>query len=689
MLAGAPWYSRPVEDVAAALQVDTTIGLPAGEVAARLERHGPNRLPRQPPPGPLSLLLRQFTSLLVYILLFAAGLSLALGDWLEFAAIIVIAVFNGVLGFVQEHRAEQALSALESLSVPTATVLRDGASQTVATEDVVPGDVLLLEEGDIVAADARLIAAIALSANEALLTGESVPVDKVVEARPAPTPLAEQNCLVFQGTQIARGRGRAIAVRTGASSEMGRIASNVLAQPQEETPLQHELHRVGRVLAIAAGVLCLGVFIIGIARGIDTDKMLLTAASLGVAAIPEGLPAASTVVLALGVQRMASRNALVRRLSSVETLGSVTMVFTDKTGTLTQNRMRVEETWLAGSERDFLNVARFCNNAELAEKSDAHRGDPTEIALLDYVKQHDGPSYSSTGYERRLEMPFTADRARMTVVMELPDGAALLVFTKGATGRVLERCSLVGASPATDELRRQVTDRASEMARSGLRVLALAQRALHEEASDAEQIETGLTLVGLAGMADPLRPEAKEAVRRAQEAGIQVVMLTGDQRETAASIGTAVGIEGEIATGGELDQLGPDHLPARLSATRIFARVTSDHKLQIIRAARREGHVVAMTGDGVNDAPALRAADIGIAMGIQGTPAAREASDLVLADDNFATIVAAIEEGRTIHANIRRFIHFLLACNTAEIAVVFLLLAWAVDPSSRHCRFSS
>jgi Ca2+-transporting ATPase len=460
---------------------------------------------------------------------------------------------------------------------------------------------------------------------------------------------------------------------------MGRIASNVIAQPREQTPLQYELHRVGRVLAIAAGVLCLGVFIIGIARGIDTDKMLLTAASLGVAAIPEGLPAASTVVLALGVQRMASRNALVRRLSSVETLGSVTVIFTDKTGTLTQNRMRVEETWLAGSERDFLNVARFCNNAQLAENGDAHRGDPTEIALLDYVRQRDGLSYSSPGYERRLEVPFTADRARMTVVMGTPDGA-LLALTKGATGRVLERCSLIGTSPATDELRRQVTDRASEMARSGLRVLALAQRALHEEASDAEQIETGLTLVGLAGMADPLRPEAKDAVRRAREAGIQVVMLTGDQRETAASIGTAVGIEGDITTGGELDQLGPDHLPARLSVTRIFARVTSDHKLQIIRAARRQGHVVAMTGDGVNDAPALRAADIGIAMGIQGTPVAREASDLVLADDNFATIVAAIEEGRTIHANIRRFIHFLLACNTAEIAVVFLLLALAVDP---------
>jgi Ca2+-transporting ATPase len=660
------------------LRTDRDTGLSAAEARTRLEQYGPNRLPRQDVPGPVSLLLRQFRSLLIYVLFVAAAISLVLGDIAEFAAIVLIAVLNAALGFVQEYRAERALAALQAMSAPSAGAMRGGVSQRIPAGEIVPGDVLLLEDGDIVAADGRLFTAVGLAAGEALLTGESLPLDKTVDPVAPGTPLAERSCMVYQGTLITRGRGRAIVVKTGAESEMGRIASHVAAQPRMETPLQRELAHVGRYLVVAACVLCFGVFLVGVARGIAASEMFLTAASLAVAAIPEGLPGASTVVLALGVQRMASRNALVRRLSSVETLGSVTLVFTDKTGTLTQNSMRVEQAWLAGQEPDLLRIAYLCNNATLGENGGPDGGDPTEIALLAYVNARDLALRRASTEVREIEIPFDAARARMTVVVKREDGSRL-ALTKGATQRVLEACTFIGDAEATGERREEVLERAAEMARRGLRVLALAHRLLREDESDPAQIESGQTLVGLICMADPLRPEAEASIRQAQEAGIQVVMLTGDQRETAASIGAALGLRGEVTTGAEVDELDLEGLRQRVAESSIFARVTSEHKLRIIQAAREEGHIVAMTGDGVNDAPALRAADIGVAMGRGGTDVARESSDLVLADDNFSTIVAAVEEGRTIHANIRRFIHFLLACNAAEVTVVFLALVLAGD----------
>ena len=666
-----PWHALPAADAVTELQTDAARGLPAAEAARRLQEWGPNRLPEQQPAGVFQLLLRQFASVLIYVLFVAAVLSLLLGDIVEFIAIVAIAVLNAVLGYVQESRAEQALAALQSMSAPSANLLREGVPHHVAASDIVPGDVILLEAGDISPADARLLETAAMSAGEAILTGESLPVDKTPAPVAADAPLAERSSMVFQGTTVARGRATAVVVATGGATEIGRIAASVATQRDAETPLQRELAHVGRYLAAAAAVLCLLVFLVGLARGIGFEAMLLTSASLAVAAIPEGLPAASTVVLALGVQRMAGRNAIVRRLSSVETLGSVDVIFTDKTGTLTQNSMRVERTWLAGDQGDLVRIALLCNNATLTGAGEPDAGDPTEIALLRYGIESDSAQLDTREFQREGEVPFDPARARMTVVVGSPEGRWALV--KGATHVILERSSHIGPHEATQARREEVQRHAADMGKEGMRVLALAHRRLNDE-SVGEDVEQGLTLVGLVGMRDPLREEAQDAVERARSAGIRVIMITGDQRETAIAIAGDLGIPGSILTGRDVDTTDEHSLAEALGDAGVFARVTSDHKLDIVRASRSRGNIVAMTGDGVNDAPALRAADIGIAMGKGGTDVAREASDMVLADDNFSTIVAAVEEGRTIHANIRHFIHFLLSCNAAEVLVIFLVL---------------
>ncbi len=669
-----PWHSLAPDEAARRLESNLDRGLSAAEAQRRLDELGENRLPEEQAPGPLRLLLDQFASLLVYVLIGAAILSLVIGDVVEFAAIVIIAVLNAVLGFVQEYRAEQALSALKSMSAPSATVLRDGNPQRVPSSQVVPGDVLVLEAGDIVAADARITQTASLSTSEAVLTGESLPVDKRVEPVDADADLAERLSMAYQGTIAARGRGQALVVATGAATEMGRIAVQVGGNPRGQTPLQRQLAVVGRYLVIAAAVLCVFVFIVGVLRGISTSEMLLTAASLAVAAIPEGLPAAATIVLALGVQRMAARHVIVRRLSSVETLGAVTTIFTDKTGTLTENRMRVAESWPLSDEADLVRIAALCNNATLSDENGAEEsGDPTEVALLAYARDH-GEDVSRARLQglREMELPFDAARARMTVVVRGEDSRRQ-ALTKGAPEVLLRLASQIGGRPASETLQREVQERSSAMASQGMRVLALATRHLAGEVGE-DDIERDLDLAGLVGLADPLRPEAAQAIERARDAGIRVVMLTGDQPATAASIGSGVGLGGDVITGRDVEDLPVEALEQRMKASEIFARVTSEHKLKIVEAARDAGEVVAMTGDGVNDAPALRSADIGIAMGRGGTDVAREAGDMVLTDDNFASIMAAVEEGRSIHANIRRFIHFLLSCNAAEIAVVFLAL---------------
>ena len=678
MKVAADWqfHSVPASAVAEKLNVDPSIGLTATEAARRLVQAGPNLLPVARAPGIAQLILHQFRSVLIYVLLAAAGLSLLLGDLLEFFAILLIALLNAGLGFAQEFRAEQALRALQDLSAPSATLLRDARSVRLPAADIVPGDILLLEAGDIVPADARVLEAASLAASEALLTGESLPVDKTPEPIDAATVLADRSSMVYQGTTVARGHGKALAVTTGRQTEMGRIATLVVSQPRQETRLQQELSDVGRYLAVAAALAGVIVFLVGVMREIAITEMLLIGASLAVAAIPEGLPAAATLVLALGVQRLAARHVIVRRLASVETLGSVTTIFTDKTGTLTLNQMTVEEAWTAADETSLLRVAVLCNNASLGDGDDKHTGDPTEIALLRYAEMKGFDHTQKGRYRRELEVPFDASRARMTVVVRDVENGERLALVKGAPEVIVPRCARIRATPASEASREGAMMTATGMAEKSLRVLALAERRVTDGLTE-EGLERDLDLLGFVGMGDPLRPEAQQAVRQAREAGIKVVMLTGDLPATAQSIGGALGLSGGVISGREVDSLSPDGLRAKMAEATIFARVTSDHKLDIVRAARAAGGVIAMTGDGVNDAPALRAADIGIAMGLGGTDVAREASDIVLTDDNFSSIVAAVEDGRTIHANISRFVHFLLACNAAEAMVVFAALAVA------------
>jgi Ca2+-transporting ATPase len=664
------WHALLVDDIARRLDVDPAAGLPGPEVAERAKRFGPNVLPEAEPPAAWRVLLGQFASLLVAILLGAALVSLVLGDVLEFASILVITVLNAVFGFAQEYRAERALGALRALSAPGAVVRREGTERRIPAAEVVPGDILLFEAGDVIAADARIVDATSLAVSEASLTGESLPVDKSADPSPEGAALGDRTSMVYQATIVARGHGQAIVVATGRRTEVGHIAGLVAGHTEGATRLQRELASVGRVLAVAAGAVCIVVFVLGLVRGLDVETMFLVAASLGVAAIPEGLPAASTVVLALGVQRMARRRAIVRRLSSVETLGAVTTIFTDKTGTLTENRMTVTAAWTAnGADRSshLRASAVLCNNATLAHNGGSTTGDPTEVALLEWAAaQGVDIEGERRRYSRESELPFDTERKRMTVVVRDPDGRRL-ALVKGAPEVLAER-SNDGAGRASLE----AEDR--RLAAAGSRVLAFAQRELHP-GEEGDALEQDLDLVGLIAMADPLRAEAEPAIKRARAAGIRVVMLTGDQPVTARAIAGELGLPGDVVTGVDIETAGEEELAARAARAGVFARVTSEHKLRIIEAARHQGEVVAMTGDGVNDAPALQAADIGVAMGRIGTDVARQAADMVLTDDNFRSIVDAVEEGRTIHGNIKRFIHFLLSCNVGEILVVFIALA--------------
>ncbi len=660
--------------VAGLLQTDPDKGLSSDEANLRLGHAGPNSLPERGVPGPFRLILRQFASFLIAVLFVAAVVSLFLGDLLEAGAILVIALLNAVLGFVQEFRAEKALSALRALSAPECTVLRNGSPARIATSGVVAGDLLLLEAGDVVAADARVVEAISLAVNESILTGEAMPGEKDPAAVPEGTELGDRTSMLYQGTLVAHGRGRAIVVSTGATTEMGRIAGLVAGRTREDTPLQRELATVGRTLAGVAVGLALIVFVVAVVRGLPAGDMLVTAASLAVAAIPEGLPAASTIVLTLGVQRMAKRHVIVRRLSSVETLGAVTIIFTDKTGTLTLNQMSVTEVAPAEhDEAELLRAMVLCNNASLGVDGARDHGDPTEVALLAYAaEQGVKPAELGQEYRRELEFPFDPKRARMTVVVSDSRGRRI-AYTKGAPEVILARSSHPDGWVEAETQRQAAQAKSTAMAARGIRVLAFAKRELGAEAGE-DDIEKGFRYLGLIGLSDPLRAEAASSVRLAQDAGIQVAMLTGDQPATAQSIGRQVGLVGPVIHGRDIEELPLAQLQDRITEAPIFARVTSDHKMRIIEAARAQGQVVAMTGDGVNDAPALQAADIGVAMGAAGTDVAREASDMVLTDDNFHSIVVAVEEGRTIHANISRFIHFLLSCNAAEVGVVFLVL---------------
>ncbi|RIL03542.1 MAG: cation-translocating P-type ATPase [Proteobacteria bacterium] len=674
-----PWHSVSLEEIATALATDPSRGLSRAEAAMRLGRDGPN-----------------------WLLIVGAVVAVALGEWIDGGAILTIVALNAVIGFFQEYRAERAVAALARLTAPRARVVRDGHSELVAAKEVVRGDLLVLDAGDLVAADARLVEFSLLRVNEAPLTGESEPVEKSDQLLPPEAALGDRRNEVFLGTSVSNGSGRALVVATGMGTEVGHIAGLLASPTDDQTPLQKRLEVVGRQLLWSCLAVVGLVSALGWLRGTATLELFIGAVSLAVAAVPEGLPAVVTVALALGVERMARRNALVRRLPSVETLGSTQVICTDKTGTLTVGQMTVRRLLMADAvfrvtgegygvagqifgdderhaqqqPRDLLWAAAACNDAEIAPQGESFRsaGDSTEVALLvAAAKLGIRREGIEAGEPRIRTLPFDSDRKRMSVVrFRVGEPVA---YVKGAPEGVLERCSHVrtsrGVVSLDAETRARLDQAIAQFAAEALRVLAIAERTISDDS--LEDIETSLTLLGFAGLQDPPRAEARDAVARCRRAGIRTVMITGDHPATARAIAAELGILGaddEVLVGAELEALSLDALRERVARVAVYARVTAEQKLRIVHAWKARGAIVAMTGDGVNDAPALREASIGIAMGISGTEVAKEASDMVIADDNFASIVAAVEEGRGIFDNVSKTLSYLLAGNLGELALM-------------------
>ncbi len=668
------WHAEPVGTVLDALSADRD-GLTAEAVDSRRDEHGPNEITAGERRGALSVFLAQFASALIWVLLAAAAISFLVGKTVDAVLIAIILLGNGVFGFVQEYRAEQSLAALRAMAAPEASVRRDGSERVVDATELVPGDVVLLSEGDVVPADCRLLETQSFEVDEAPLTGESVPVGKSTETVAPDTPLAERSNLVYKGTNVTRGRAEAVVVETGMSTEMGTIADELAGTEDKETPLQRDLDSLGRRLGM--GVAVLAVFVVAFLLLSGTSALVagLTAISLAVAAIPEGLPAVVTLTLALGVRRMADENALVRTLPAVEGLGSVDVVCTDKTGTLTEGEMRVQRVWVpddayeptADSERvsEVLEIGAVCNDSPV----EGDGGDPTERALVAAASQH-GLDVEGLRRDRPRvdERPFSSERKRMATVH---DDA---VFVKGAPAVVLARCSRIrtadGTVAMTEDRRELVTRRVEEFAGDALRVLAFARK---DPDGDPE---SELTFVGLQGLLDPPREEVADAIADTHRAGIDAKMITGDNAATARAIAAEVGIEGPVLTGEDVAALSDDQLRERVESVDIYARAEPTHKVRILRALQASGHTVAMTGDGVNDAPALKQADVGISMGVRGTDVAQQASDMVLLDDNYATIKNAVRRGRTIFDNVWKFVAYLLSANIAEVALVFLAALW-------------
>ena len=679
------FYSDTPRQVLDTLDTDPDQGLSQGEGARRLAGYGENKLEKAKPPGLFRQVLAQLRDPMILVLLAAAALSFFAGggqDWLDTAIILLIVVFNTVISVSQEDNARKALEALEKLAAPRARVLREGVERRLESTHLVPGDILLLEAGDYVPADGRILWAAGLQTDESAMTGESLPVHKRAgDGLPPDTPLAERKNMVIGGTVVTGGRAKVVVTATGMQTEMGKIAGLLLRQGQGETPLQRKMKEVSRVLSLVCVGVCAVMFGVGMLQHRDILDMFLTAVARAGAASPEGLPAIVTLVLAVGVGRMARRNAIIKRLPAVETLGCASVICSDKTGTLTKNQMTVLEVWTpAPALRDrALTLGTLCGDAQ--EGPGGYIGDPTETAIAQAAAQAGLEKAAlERDMPRRGEAPFDSVRKRMATCHALPNGEAL-VAVKGAPEAVLARCThLLGAQgprPLTDGDRRRIAQVGGDLAGQALRVLAVAQRlqpALPKSMA-AESLEAELTFVGLIGMMDPPRPEVRQAVDRCAGAGIRPVMITGDHKDTAVAIAKQLNIyrPGDKAIDGAgLDFLPQETLEEEIEAFSVYARVTPEHKMRIVQAWQRRGHVVAMTGDGVNDAPALKAADIGCAMGKTGTDVAKGAADMILTDDNFATVVAAVEQGRGIYANIRKAIHYLLSCNIGEILTIFL-----------------
>ncbi|EOU1682122.1 calcium-transporting P-type ATPase, PMR1-type [Clostridium perfringens] len=691
------WYKKSKNEILKELDVDEKNGLSSNEALRRLEKYGKNKLVTKKKKTLFKQFLSQLKDVMIYILIIAAIISAFLGEISDALIILLVIVINAVIGVVQESKAEKALDALKELSTPKALVKRDGSLKEILSEDIVPGDIVIIDAGRYIPGDLRLIDTANLKIEESAFTGESVPSEKDASFLPdKEIPIGDQNNMAFMSTLATYGRGIGVVVGTGMNTEIGKIAKMIEQEENDETPLQKKLSELGKILGFLAVGICILIFIISFFQGRDLLEMFLTSISLAVAAIPEGLPAIVAIVLALGVQRMVKKNAIIRKLPAVETLGSVSIICSDKTGTLTQNKMTVTTVYTNDSyikESEFnlneneskllVDCMVLCNDATYSEKNQT--GDPTEIALLESsFKLNILKEKLEKEFKRIDEIPFDSDRKLMTTV-NLVDDKKARVFTKGALDSILSICNRISINGKlldfTKEYKAKVLENSNIMSDKALRVLAFAYKDISKENIVLDSLEKDLVFIGMVGMIDPPRLEVKDSIKLCKSAGITPVMITGDHKNTAFAIANELGIAENISqaiTGHEIDKFKEEEFNEKIINYRVFARVSPEHKVKIVKAFKSHGNIVSMTGDGVNDAPSLKAADIGVAMGITGTDVSKGASDMILTDDNFSTIVSAVEEGRKIYLNIKKSIVFLLSCNLGEILTLFtaILLNW-------------
>ena len=692
------WFNKTVDEVESTLKTNAEDGLTAEEAKKRQEEYGLNELKAKKKKSLFVKFLEQFKDFMIIILIISAIISGVVGvaqgeGFTDTIIILVVVVVNAIIGVAQENKAEKSLEALQKLSSHVAKVVRDGKLQVIQSKELVPGDIVILETGDYVPADLRIIEAINLKSQEAALTGESVPVEKMAaKIEDEKIGIGDRINMLFSSSLITYGRGKAVVVETGMNTEVGKIADIINTAEDQGTPLQQKLNKLGKTLGIVALAICAVIFAVGLLYGKEPIHMFMTAVSLAVAAIPEGLPAVFTIVLAIGVQRMVKRNAIVKKLPAVETLGSASVICSDKTGTLTQNKMTVEKVFCDGNlvsledSADMIDIKKLvyasmlCNDTKISED---HKltGDPTETALVDMAFKLDFDPSVYGMFPRVAEIPFDSDRKLMTTVHE--ENGKYVVYTKGGVDELLANCNsyILEGDIKTDleEYKEIIRKYNMEMAQNALRVLAMAYKVLDHKptAEEIKELESNLTYIGMVGMIDPPRLEVKDAVQECKEAGIKTVMITGDHKITAIAIAKSLGIlenDDEAITGTELEEMSDEDLIKNVRKYSVYARVSPEHKVRIVKAWQANGEIVAMTGDGVNDAPSLKIADIGCAMGVVGTDVAKEAADVILTDDNFATVVSAVEEGRRIYDNILKAIQFLLSSNIGEIVVLFLAI---------------